>query len=641
MMSHAPRMAQAPSHGPEVHAGLASGRPALVWPAPGWPALGWLALGWLALGWLALGLLAACDSKPPPAPAVQEEPSPIRFTDVTAQSGIDFVHHFLDSESGSTYRINPYDHGSGVAVADVDGDGREDVYFCDFLGPNGLYRNLGEMRFENVTEKAGVALGRSLSVGAAFGDCDGDGDPDLYVTSYRGGNRLFSNRGDGTFEDVTERAGVGYTGHSNGATWFDCDNDGDLDLYLCNIGRFTLDTVSQEAAYAYAGVALPFQQVAGAPDTRNPGEADILYVNRGDGTFADETAARGIVSAEWNGDVAVSDLDRDGDLDLYVSNMFGKNHLFQNRGGGKFAEITDSALGRTSWGGMGSRFFDANGDEWPDLYVVDMHSDMWVRTENLEQVRAGEKFNTPLGTSIAGGKPIAGPEDSGSKFHLFGNTFFENQGSAKFVERSQEVGLETWWPWGIAVGDFDNDGREDLYLPAGMGFPYPYWPNQLLRNEGGRFRDVGAEAGLEPPAGGETLPGRKIAGRALTRSSRAAATADFDGDGDLDVVVANFNAAPYLLRNDSPQQNALRLSLVDRNGRPSFGARVRVQSQGRVVHRELAHGGGYLTQSSAILHVGLGTRTQVERIDIDYPGGSHTFAIENPALGEVVRVVRP
>src|SRR4030095_11636796 len=147
----------------------------------------------------------------------------------------DFRHHFLDSETGSYYQVNPYDHGCGVYVLDVDGDGKDDVYLLDFLGPAKLYRNLGGMKFEDVTAKAGVAIDRALKVGAAFGDCDGDGDPDLYVTTYRGGNHLFLNDGHGVFADVTAKAGVGYKGHSNGATWLDADNDGDLDLFLCNI----------------------------------------------------------------------------------------------------------------------------------------------------------------------------------------------------------------------------------------------------------------------------------------------------------------------------------------------------------------------------------------------------------------------
>jgi len=587
-------------------------------------------------GLVCLGF-AACTKETPPA---QPAATALRFQDVLADSGIGFTHHFLDSESGSTYRINPYDHGSGVAVADVDGDGLEDLYFCDFLGPNALYKNLGGMRFEDISARAGVSCERSLSVGAAFGDCDGDGDPDLYVTSYRGGNRLFKNRGDGSFEDVTEQAGVGYTGHSNGATWFDCDNDGDLDLYVCNIGGFTKDTVSQEANYAFVGISLPFTEVAAKPDARNPGESDKLFVNRGDGSFVDEARERGIDSSEWNGDVAISDIDLDGDLDVYTSNMFGANHLFRNLGAGRFEEIGAEALGRTSWGGMGARFFDANNDEWPDLLVVDMHSDMWTKSDRLDEVRAAEKFNTPLGTSVGGGRAIASSEETQAKSVLFGNTFFVGGAGAKFSERSREFGLETWWPWGIAVGDFDNDGREDLFVPAGMGFPYPYWPNALLHNQGGRFVDVAPGAGIEPPAGGEYLPGKQIKGQPMSRSSRAAATADLDRDGDLDIVVANFNAAPYLLRNDSPRRPALRLQLLEPNGRPSFGARVRVSAGGKAIQRQLGNAGGYLTQSSAILHIGLGELQGALRVEVFHPGAAAPLVIENPKLDEVVRVVR-
>jgi hypothetical protein len=585
-------------------------------------------------------VLLGCEREPSATqPSAAGAATTMRFSDVIANSGISFTHHFLDSENGSTYRINPYDHGSGVAIADVDGDGLEDIYFCDFLGPNALYRNLGDMRFEDITARAGLAVERSLSVGAAFGDFDGDGDPDLYVTSYRGGNRLFANRGDGTFEDVTDKAGVGYKGHSNTATWFDCDNDGDLDLYVCNIGGFTKDTVSEEAAYAFVGISLPFQEVALTPDNRNVGEADLLFINRGDGTFVDEASARGVDSSEWNGDIAVSDIDLDGDLDFYVSNMFGTNHLFENTGAGHFREITAQSLGRTSWGGMGARFFDADNDPWPDLYVVDMHSDMWTKADRMDQVRANEKFNTPLGSSVGGGKVIAASDETQAKTVLFGNTFFNGGPKLQFKERSRETGLETWWPWGIATGDFDNDGREDVFLSAGMGFPYPYWPNQLMQNQGGHFVDVARSAGIEPPKAGENIAGKQIRGQAMTRSSRSAAIADLDRDGDLDLVVANFNCAPYLLRNDSPARPALRLQLVERNGRPSFGARVQVSANGKTMQREVLNAGGYLGQSSAILHFGLGAPTEDLKVEIFYPGAAEAVLLDKPKLGEVTRVV--
>ncbi|MCI0633031.1 MAG: VCBS repeat-containing protein, partial [Actinobacteria bacterium] len=403
-----------------------------------------------------------------------------RFTDALAGSGIDFRHHFIDTESGSTYKVNPYDHGSGVLVADVNGDGKDDVYFLDFLGPNQLYINKGGLEFENATAQSGIAVDRAISVGGAFGDYDNDGDPDLYVTTYRGGNHLFRNRGDGTFEDVTGAAGVGYKGHSSSATWFDYDLDGDLDLYLANIGKFTTETISREAEYLYEGVSLPFPELARKPEARVEGEPDFLWRNDGNGTFTDVSGETGLNAGEWNGDATVADYDLDGDPDLYVSNMFGINHLYENRGNGAFRDVTDKALGRTSWGGMGCKFFDANGDEYPDLYVVDMHSDMWLRPDTPELVRASVKYDTPLGTSVEFGKGITAPGDTKAPAVLFGNTYFANRGDGTFAEQSGAAGLETWWPWGITVGDYDNDGWEDVLVPAGMGYPFYYWPASLM-----------------------------------------------------------------------------------------------------------------------------------------------------------------
>jgi enediyne biosynthesis protein E4 len=585
-------------------------------------------------GFAALTAVASAQQGGPPA-----APRVPSFTDVLAGSGIKFRHHFIDSETGSKYRINPYDHGSGVFVADVNGDGQDDIYLLDFLGPAALYLNRGEFHFEEVAAKAGVAVDRALKVGAAFGDYDNDGDPDLYVTTYRGGNHLFANAGDGTFTDVTAKAGVGYKGHSNSTTWFDCDGDGDLDLFLCNIGRFTTDTVSQEADWFFSGVALPFKEVAATPDARVPGEGCILYRNNGDGTFTDATKSAGIASAEWNGDVAVSDLDLDGDLDLYTSNMFGANHLYRNRGDGTFEEITAAALKRTSWGGMGAAFFDANGDANPDLYVVDMHSDMWLGAGEIKAVVANAKYDTPLGTAAPGGRIISSPDETRAKAVLFGNTYFENRGDGTFAEKSAGANLETWWPWGIAVGDWNDDGAQDLFVPSGMGYPYYFWPNQFLVNDGsGRFTECAAQAGLERPAKGRAIAGAEIDGKSFHRSSRAAATADFDGDGDLDLVVNNFNHEPYLYRNDSPKGHALRLKLRNKAKSAAFGARVKVTAAGRTFWRELSNAQGYIAQSSAILHVGLGAAESVDRVEVFWLGRKAAQVVDHPALDRIVTI---
>jgi hypothetical protein len=291
----------------------------------------------------------------------------IRFVDVLEGAGIDFRHHFFPSEQGENYRMNMYDHGSGILLADVNDDGLIDIYLLDFLGPNALYLNKGNFKFENVADTSGVGMPDAVSVGGSFGDYDNDGDSDLYVTTYHGGNRLFRNRGNGTFEDVTKNAGVGHVGHSSAALWFDYDLDGDLDLYVSNVGPFTVPEPSPDARYARRGVSLPLSYIMGNPEAYHKGEPSILYRNNGDGTFIEVTKQAGITSSEWNGDATAGDYDLDGDPDLYVSNMFGANHLFRNNGNGTFSEVTRTALGRTSWGAMGAVFFDATNDGYLDL----------------------------------------------------------------------------------------------------------------------------------------------------------------------------------------------------------------------------------------------------------------------------------
>jgi enediyne biosynthesis protein E4 len=202
--------------------------------------------------------------------------------------------------------MNQYDHGSGVLVADVNGDGLMDIYLLDFLGPNALCINKGNFKFEDVAKRAGVEMPESVSVGGAFGDYDNNGTADLYVTTYQTGNRLFKNRGDGAFEDVTQKAGVGHVGHSSAAIWFDYDLDGYLDLYVTNVGAFTVPEPSPDAPYARRGINLPLSYIIGHPEADHGGATNILYRNNGDGTFTDVTNKAGVGCVGWNGDVTVA-----------------------------------------------------------------------------------------------------------------------------------------------------------------------------------------------------------------------------------------------------------------------------------------------------------------------------------------------
>src|SRR6266566_2863380 len=247
------------------------------------------------------------------------------FEERAREAGIAFRMHFLPKEQGETFHINLYDHGAGLAVRDYDNDGLEDLYFLNQLGRNALYRNSGNGAFVDVTEQAGVGLGDRVSVGATFADYDNDGWPDLFVTSTRGGNVLFHNRGDGTFEDVTAKAGLSHVGHSQTPVFFDYDNDGYLDLFLTNTAHWTTDVFDSAAKY-----------FEGKPDLgsllTSAKESNILYHNNGDGTFTDVTDRAGLRGRGWAGDVAVFDYDEDGFLDLFVPSMVGRGQLYRNTG---------------------------------------------------------------------------------------------------------------------------------------------------------------------------------------------------------------------------------------------------------------------------------------------------------------------
>jgi hypothetical protein len=565
------------------------------------------------------------------------------FREIAAESGITFRMFFLPGEQGEKFKTNLYDHGSGVAVADYDSDGHDDIYFVNQLGPNALYRNKGDGTFVEVTREAGVALDDRICVAAAFADYDNDGDQDLFVTSTRGGNVLFRNEGNGTFRDVTREAGLAHVGHSSAATFFDFDRDGDLDLFVGNTGKWTLDTFDQVSKY-FPGKG-DLGELAGCPV-----EDNILYRNNGDGTFTDVTAKAGLKGMGWGGDIAAFDFNEDGYPDLLVTNMFGRSQLYRNNGDGTFTDVTLATLGRTPWGGMGVRALDFNNDGKLDLYIVDMHSDMWTRPfHDPSLVQEKKKYPHVNGPLAEPGRPRAEEDE---KFFadlfrirydevLFGNAFYKNLGGGKFVEMSDRAGLETFWPWGVVPGDFDNDGYEDVFVPSGMGYPFWYWPNYLMRNNGDEtFTDRAGAEGIEPPPGGHYLPDR-IGGRPATRSSRCAAAADFDGDGRLEIIVNNFNDHPYYFKNNFSPKNHVAFRLRGTKGnRDAIGAVVRLYAGGEVMTRQLHGAGGYLSQSSKTVHFGLGDHTRVDRVEIQWPGGA-LQTIESPALNVVHTVSEP
>ena len=553
-------------------------------------------------------------------------PHDFQFTDRLADSGITFVHRIVE-DAGLHYKAVHYDHGSGIAVADVDGDGRYDIYFVNQVGGNELWKNLGGGRFKNITKDAGVALADRISVSASFADIDNDGDQDLFVTTVRGGNVLFENDGHGHFRDITKEAGLDLVAHSSGAVFFDFDRDGLVDLLVCNVGRYTTDQKGPDGAYV--GLADAFMGHL-HPDRF---EYPVLYKNLGHHRFRDVTAEVGLRPSGWAGDAAVADLNGDGWPDLFVLNMQGHGHYFENDGGRRFLDKTASVFPRTPWGSMGIKFFDFDNDGRPDLFVTDMHSDMF---EELPPDREKQKAPVHPPDQILGG-----PADT----FVFGNALFHNQGAGKFEEISDRAGVETYWPWGPSVGDVNADGWEDIFVASSMNYPYRYGINSLLLNNRGRnFLDAEFVLGIEPRRGGRTHTPwfeldclQKDLGADLCRGqsgritvmaplgSRSSAIFDLDGDGDLDIVTNDFNSAPQVLISDLAQRRPIHWIAVTLAGtvsnRNGLGATVRVRAGGRVYTKYQDGKSGYLSQSALPLYFGLGDTDTIDRIEVDWPSG--------------------
>lgn len=566
------------------------------------------------------------------------------FREAAFESSLKFRMNFLPAEQGWDYKINPYDHGAGLAVGDIDGDGFDDVYFLDQSGANSLFRNKGDGTFEDVTNQAGVALGDRVCVAATFADYDNSGRQSLFVTSTRGGNVLFKNLGGGRFQDVTTQAGLTLVGHCQTAMFFDFDNDGWLDLLVTRTADWTRPRLDTRAHY-YPGLGTIWDLAA------RPKEPNVLYHNQGDGTFRDVSYKAGLKGHGWSVDAGVFDYDEDGYLDVLITNMFGASQLYHNQGDGTFGEVTRQMLGRTSWGGMGCKAFDFNNDGRLDALIVDMHSDMWLPSRDDRAMRAiafkGRSTKYPTVTGAASNYPKLVPNVAEQERRLnemfdihndevvFGNSFFKNLGGGKFEEISDRAGLETFWPWGITNGDFDNDGFEDLFLASGMGYPFFYWPNALMMNNGNEtFTDHARAEAIEPPPGG-IYQEERINGKPAARSSRAAAVADFTNRGRLDIVVNNFNDYAYYFRNQFPSKNYVQFRLTGtKSNRDAIGAVIKLHIGEAVLTRQVYPAGGYLAQSSRTLHFGLGKHQKIDRVEIRWPGQKKAQEINNVAVNQ-------
>jgi len=513
----------------------------------------------------------------------------LRFTEVTEQAGIRFDHFPFRRTSQL-----PEDMGSGAAWGDYDGDGLPDLFLVNFAAPLGvpddemaaspatdrLYRNRGDGTFEDVTAAAGVGAAHR-GMGASFGDYDADGDDDLFVTSW-GRNILWENRGDGTFRDVTTRAGLAAEGFWTGASWADFDLDGDLDLYVCGYVNY----IREDPGGAPARVADAENPFTINPSSYTP-RPNHFYVNRGDGSFEERAAEAGVTSETGRSLAAAwADFDGDGLPDLYVANDVSDNAMFRNLGDGTFEDVSYEALVADYRSSMGIAVGDWDGDLDLDLFLTH-----WVAQEN-----ALFSNRTPAGRTDGVGPRLRFSDDA------------DRLGLGQIA--LDLVG------WGTAFVDFDNDGRLDLFVANGSTLQVRDDPRRLVpmhphlywnRGPDEGFFEVGADAGLRT-----TPPG----------VGRGAAFADYDADGDADLLIVRHGGRARLLRNDSLAGHWIGFKLQAAAGHPSgIGARIVVHAGDRAYLQEAGAGPSYLSQNFSDVLFGLGEATRVERIEITWPGG--------------------
>ena len=524
--------------------------------------------------------------------AAEQRPALVRLTDVTAASGISFVNTTGDPDRKDyIFEVK----GGGVAALDYDGDGWMDLAFSRGSslerwrrgtnpGPV-LYRNRGDGTFEDVSQKAGLTRG-GWGVGVSAADYDNDGRVDLYLTNL-GPDVLYRNNGDGTFTDVTERAGLHAPGWSSSAAFGDFDGDGHLDLYVAaylDVGPDKLPEGRAGGTCSYVGVPV----LCGPRGL--PGAQDLHFRNRGDGTFTEQSEASGAFDREryFGLGVVTADVDGDRDLDIYVANDATPNYLFVNRGDGHFDErgfpsgVAVSGDGNEQ-ASMGVDAADYDNDGRLDLYSTHFASDY--------------------------------------------STLYRNLGELLFEDVTVRARIrEPEWPlvkWGTRLVDLDHDGWKDILHANGHVYPHLRTPSGneayeqpaltvYRNNRDGTFSDASKEIG--PDAG------KRVVGRGT-------AIADLDNDGDLDVVVACLDAKPLVLRNDGAPGHWLMFRTVGRkSNRDGIGARITVRTGALSQVWEVRRTVGIYSASDPRAHFGLGEAARADVVRVEWPSGKvHEF----------------
>ena len=545
-----------------------------------------------------------------------------------ASSGLDFVHRW-DPPKKFRRMLDHSFAGGGVCTGDYDGDGLPDIFLTRPAGGNRLYRNLGDFRFEDVSDKAGI-LPDAWGTGASFADIDNDGDLDLLCSTFRQPLHVYINNGDGTFTERAKELGLGFSGASTMISFADFDRDGDLDAYLLtNHDPPPLD-LEVDVIKKNGVVQIPEQHrevrdviVLEDGDIKviAAGQYDHFYRNDGKGRFEEVTSEAGFKGNYFGLSATWWDYNQDGWPDLYVANDFyGPDQLYKNNGDGTFSEISRFALPHTPWYSMGSDAADLNNDGLLDFIATDMSGTThYDRKVAMGDMSANAWFL-----------------DYGEPRQYMRNAVYLNTGTDRFQESAYLMGLaDSDWTWSVKGADFDNDGRVDVYVSNGMTRDWfdsdtrskahalgglkteeglTFWLNQgprrarnmLFHNSGDmHFSNIAEEWGLD-----------------YSGVSFGAAMADFDLDGDLDLVVNNFDEEAHLYRNHNQTGHQIKVKLRGtKSNRFGIDATVTIQTAAGPQVRYMTLARGFMAADEPVLHFGLGDAKSVEQLTVKWPSG--------------------
>jgi hypothetical protein len=562
------------------------------------------------------------------------------------ESGFYFLNELSETETANVITYENYYNGAGVGVGDINNDGLPDLFLTGNSFGGRLYLNKGNLKFEQISESANIFT-RGFTTDVAFVDINGDGYQDIYLSRSLEGepskraNILYINNGDNTFTDKAEEYGIADTGYTNQSLFFDYDNDGDLDLYVLNHRVDFNNALTIFDTKEAKGNVLP-------PSIFwNDNYSDKLYENNGDQTFTNVSLKAGIINSDFSLSTVASDLNGDGWVDLYVANDFSsKDHAYINQGDGTFKDELEDRFGHTALSSMGLDIADINNDGNSDLVNVDMAPEGNYRQKQLKRSSSYDKYHLAVRLGF---------------YHQISRNMLQlNNGDGTFSEIGQLANIAyTDWSWSPLIADFDNDGQQDLFISNGHS-------KDITDSDYLKYKSVEA---VEAAGGNDyvkpldlinLMTSTKISNYMYANNgnlgfenktqawgldqlshSNGSAYADLDLDGDLDLIVNNFNQESFLYRNNSREinkMNYLSVVLKGEKGNPQgFGAKLKIETDDGILFRECTPYRGFLSSVDQVIHFGIGNDSTIKSLEVAWPNGKKQ-TLKNVAINQRLEV---